>query len=605
MSEDLKAMFRRLRKKDLAYYGNLGATAQGGSGGGGGNSPVAADTTAPELSSAVVPSAGTTLGLTYNENLLASGDGVPDIADYSISSGGTAVTISAVSVSGAIVTLNLARTITSGETLSFNYTAGASGRVQDASNNIASNLSSQAVTNNAADVQAPSLSGATDTKTGSSTANLKVVSDETNGTTYYVVTKSATPPSAAQVKSGLDDGGIAAVKTGSISASTTLSWGVTSLSASTTFYAHFMQEDVATNQSSVASGDGFITDAEGGGDVTAPVLSSPTAVGGTTSGTGTLTVSTDEGNGFLYWVVTTSSTSPSAAQVKAGQDDLGATASDSGSSAVSGTGVQTLTDAATGLAGDFPYYAHFMHEDTATNQSTVVSTSTPFDSQWAVVELLLLNEEGANGGGTFTDQSVNGATVSKSGTPTWSNTTTPGAAWDTAMVVNSQNINVPDHATLELGGSSNDFCIEIWARSGVAGTGFICGKTNAAGNVLSWEILFVSGGGINLYVSANGTSNNMINAGSLKASWSTNTWYHIVVSRTGTTWNGYVDGTRNYTATVAGTIADTATVVSIGGRDTSAGLPLNGRVASFRLTSGAARYTGATLTVPTAPYPTA
>jgi uncharacterized repeat protein (TIGR02059 family) len=495
MSEDLKAMFRRLRKKDLAYYGNLGATAQGGSGGGGGNSPVIPDTTAPELSSAVVPAAGTTLGLTYNENLLASGDGIPDIADYSLSSGGTAVTISAVSVSGAIVTLNLARTITSGETLSFNYTAGASGRAQDASNNIASNLSSQAVTN-----------------------------------------------SSAQ---------------------------------------------------------------SGGGDVTAPTLSSPTAVGGTTSGTGTLTVSTDEGNGFLYWVVTTTSTSPSAAQVKAGQDSAGATASDSGSAAVSATGVQTLTDAASGLAGDFPYYAHFMHEDSSTNQSTVVSTATPFDSQWAVVELLLLNEEGANGGGTFTDQSTNAATVSKSGTPTWSNTTTPGAAWDTAMVVNSQNINVPDHATLELGGSSNDFCIEIWARSGVAGTGFICGKTNAAGNVLSWEILFVSGGGINLYVSSNGTSNNMINGANLKASWSTNTWYHIVVSRTGTTWNGYVDGTRNYTATVAGTIADTATVVSIGGRDTTAGLPLNGRVASFRLTSGAARYTGATLTVPTAPYPTA
>jgi uncharacterized repeat protein (TIGR02059 family) len=148
MSEDLKAMFRRMRKKDLMYSGNLGGSAQGGSGGGGGNSPAVADTTAPELSSAVVPSAGTTLGLTYNENLLASGDGIPDIADYSLSSGGTAVTISAVSVSGAIVTLNLARTITSGETLSFNYAAGASGRVQDASNNIASDLASQAVTNN-------------------------------------------------------------------------------------------------------------------------------------------------------------------------------------------------------------------------------------------------------------------------------------------------------------------------------------------------------------------------------------------------------------------------------------------------------------------------
>jgi uncharacterized repeat protein (TIGR02059 family) len=392
MSEDLKALFRRLRKKDLAYYGNLGSGAQGGSGAGGGTTPdttapslqsaeipsagttivltynenllstgdgvpdttdytisasggavtvssrsvstttvtltlsrtisqgetvtltytagasgrvqdaslnvssnftdqavtnnSTVDTTAPTISSAVVPSAGTTLGLTYNENLLASGDGIPDIADYSVTSGGTLVTISAVSVSGAIVTLNLARTITAGETLSFNYTAGASGRVQDAANNIASNLSSQAVTNNAADTTAPSLSGATDTKTGSSTADLKVVSNETNGLTYYVVTRSATPPTAAQVKSGLDDGGSAAVKTGSISASTTLSWGVTSLSASTTFYAHFMQEDVATNQSTVASGDGFITDAESSGDANwTSVELMVAALAGTSGGT--------------------------------------------------------------------------------------------------------------------------------------------------------------------------------------------------------------------------------------------------------------------------------------------------------------------------------
>jgi hypothetical protein len=337
-----------------------------------------------------------------------------------------------------------------------------------------------------------------------------------------------------------------------------------------------------------------------GGDVTAPNLSSPTAVGGTTTGTGTLTVSTDEDNGTLYWVVTTSSTSPTAAQVKAGQDDLGATASDSGSSAVSGTGVQTLTDAATGLAGDFPYYAHFMHEDAATNQSTVVSTATPFDSQWAIVEMLLLNEEGAHGTGTFTDQSSNGATVSKSGTPTWSNTTTPGAAWDTAMVCNAQNINVPDG--IELG--AGDFCLEMWARNAGA-TGTIVAKTNAAGTVLSWEVLFVNAGIIGLYVSSNGTSNNMINGGSLKATWSTNTWYHIVISRSGNTWNGYVDGTRNYNATVAGTIANTASVISVGGRDTTAGLSLNGRVASVRLTVGAPRYTGASLTVPTAPYPTA
>jgi hypothetical protein len=108
----------------------------------------------------------------------------------------------------------------------------------------------------------------------------------------------------------------------------------------------------------------------GGADVTAPVLSSPTdtSAGATTA---TLAVTTDEGNGTLYWVVTTSSTPPSAAQVKAGQDHASAAAPDSGSQAVSGTGVQNAS--ANGLTPSTAYFAHFMHEDAATNQSSVAS----------------------------------------------------------------------------------------------------------------------------------------------------------------------------------------------------------------------------------------
>jgi len=109
----------------------------------------------------------------------------------------------------------------------------------------------------------------------------------------------------------------------------------------------------------------------GGGDVTAPTLSSPTdAANGSTGGT--LGVTTNEGNGTLYWVVTTSATSPSAAQVQAGQTHTGATATAAGSQAVSGTGA-IAGIAATGLTAGTAYYAHFCQVDAATNVSTVVS----------------------------------------------------------------------------------------------------------------------------------------------------------------------------------------------------------------------------------------
>ena len=113
----------------------------------------------------------------------------------------------------------------------------------------------------------------------------------------------------------------------------------------------------------------------------APVLSLPTdASTGTTTASGT--VSTTGTNGTLYAVITTSSTSPSAAQVKAGQNHLGASAVVAKSQAVTGSGVQTITGGFTGLTASTAYYAHYMHENTSSQQSIVSSadgftTDTP------------------------------------------------------------------------------------------------------------------------------------------------------------------------------------------------------------------------------------
>jgi len=118
-------------------------------------------------------------------------------------------------------------------------------------------------------------------------------------------------------------------------------------------------------------------------DIVAPTLSSPVdTANGTTAATGS--VSTNEGNGTLYWVVSTSGTAPSAAQVKAGQMHTGSAAAASGSQAVSGTGVQTLSPAPSGLTASTAYTIHFMHEDAAANQSAV-SSGNGFTTDAAIV----------------------------------------------------------------------------------------------------------------------------------------------------------------------------------------------------------------------------
>lgn len=104
-------------------------------------------------------------------------------------------------------------------------------------------------------------------------------------------------------------------------------------------------------------------------DEIAPVLSAPD-VDEITETTATAHVTTDEGNGTLYVVISDSTNVPSAAQVKAGQDAAGAAADFADDQAVISTGVKSFP--ITGLTGSTDYWFYAMHEDAAGNQSNVI-----------------------------------------------------------------------------------------------------------------------------------------------------------------------------------------------------------------------------------------
>lgn len=123
----------------------------------------------------------------------------------------------------------------------------------------------------------------------------------------------------------------------------------------------------------VISGPGSRYYASAGADTTAPTLSSAV---GTETGATTATVgaTTDEANGTLYVVVTTSATQPSIAQIKAGDDHTGANAVYASSQAISSTGAKTFN--ATGLTAETTYYAHLVHTDAAANDSSRISSAS-------------------------------------------------------------------------------------------------------------------------------------------------------------------------------------------------------------------------------------
>lgn len=184
-------------------------------------------------------------------------------------------------------------------------------------------------------------------------------------------------------------------------------------------------------------------------DSTAPTLSSPTGTAsGSTAATGT--VSTDEANGTLDAVVTTSATTPSAAQIQAGQDHTGAAAAATDlNNTVSSTGVQNVSF--TGLTAATTYYVHYVHEDAAANVSTA-ATSASFATSASETEGISL-------------RLYNGTTALASLTGIhylWWDSSDPSGAPDSS-------------GTTETTDASGDIVIDLSADTAlsVAGTGFL------------------------------------------------------------------------------------------------------------------------------------
>jgi hypothetical protein len=209
---------------------------------------------------------------------------------------------------------------------------------------------------------APVLTSATVTDITETTATIGATTDKTVGTLYYIITTGG-EPSAAQIRNGLNAGGIAAVASGSqaVTLSGAKTFSVTGLLPGTTYTAYFVHEDGLGQPSNVLGSASFATDEAA--DVTAPVLSAASdAANGATGAS--LNVTTDEGNGTLYWFVSTSASAPTAADLKAGTG-----AAQAGSVAVSAATAFPIS--VTGLAAATAYYSYFLHRDLAGNDSDI------------------------------------------------------------------------------------------------------------------------------------------------------------------------------------------------------------------------------------------
>src|SRR5262245_24421212 len=147
---------------------------------------------------------------------------------------------------------------------------------------------------------------------------------------------------------------------------------------------------------------------------------------------------------------------------------------------------------------------------------------------------------------------------------------------------------------------SGDFTIECWSRNGVPATSQALIACKTAANGFGPFLLYLTGNNYVFYASSNGSSWDVSN-GQVVDSCTANVWDHLAVTRQGSTFRLFKNGTLTTTFTSSAALIATTSPFVIGTHGLDAGAANQGWIDEVRYSNGVARYTAA-FTAPTAPF---
>ena len=213
------------------------------------------------------------------------------------------------------------------------------------------------------------------------------------------------------------------------------------------------------------------------------------------------------------------------------------------------------------------------------------------DPNFASVSLLL-HMNGSNGSTTFTDTSTTAHSISVFGD---AQVTTTSPKFGTGALLldgTGDYLSAPSHTSLTLG--TGDFTIEAWVRFDIVTTRqYIFSQRDAGG----FTLYFLADGRLS------GLTPSLSTVTQASATMVVDTWHHVAFTRSGTSYNVWVDGVGSSTATITGEDGASGTSY-IGFRGSGTTELLDGRIDDLRITKGVARYT-ANFTPPGAAFPDA
>ncbi len=219
--------------------------------------------------------------------------------------------------------------------------------------------------------------------------------------------------------------------------------------------------------------------------------------------------------------------------------------------------------------------------------------------------VLLLHMDGTDGSTTFTDDSASAHSVTANGNAQISTAQNKFGGASGLFDGSGDYLSVSDSADWDLG--SGDFTIDGWINlSSTTGTQQIvsAGDYNSGG---AWGLVTYWDGAYQYLTFVRYSNGNPSNTFGFSRTWtaSASTWYHVAVTRSGSTWRLFLDGSQLGSSTTnSDAIPDPASPGLIvgalrwGGSLTNY---FNGYIDELRVSKGIARWT-ANFTPPTVPY---
>lgn len=208
---------------------------------------------------------------------------------------------------------------------------------------------------------------------------------------------------------------------------------------------------------------------------------------------------------------------------------------------------------------------------------------------------IVLNFNGSNGSTTFTNSgSLTGVTFSTSSGATIS--TAQSKFGGASLLCSSGNQWITSTTSASLAHGTGDFTLEFWLFN-ITLTGSHYFFRTSTGTGTGDGIIMGAGATPVVYIGTSG-SWNIVN-GLAMTGMTTGTWQHIAITRSGSTFRGFVDGTQRWTATSSLSIYQSANAFRLGAVNPSAGLGMNAYMDDFRYTAGYCLYS-ANFTPPSA-----